>query len=133
MKKGHQKRRDLRKRIAELEKENAGLKSKLREQKITASRYPERYTAFQLYYVDPFTKPELDKLGLEQYGRREAIRKCAVSLAKSIAYNAAEITEQKWPDGWRDVQMTVTLIPPFEQNALEIREAIEEIKREDNA
>lgn len=131
MKKGQPKRRDLRKRIAELEREVLRLNSKLRTRQITESRYPERYGHIQRYYVDPFAKPELDKLGLEQYGRRESIRKCAVALAKTIAYNAAEITEQKRLNGWRDVQMTVMIVPPLEQNAPEIREAIEEIKRED--
>ena len=131
MRKGQPKRRDLRKRIAELEHENAALKSKLRVRQITASRYPERYAAIQRYYVDPFQKPELDKLGLEQYGRREAIRKCAVSLAKTIAYNATEIAEKKLPDGSRAVELSIMLVPPFKEYSTEIREAIEEIKRED--
>lgn len=131
MKKGQPKRRDLRKRIAELERENLHLRIRENARQITASRYPERHVAIQRYYVGPFTQPELDKIWLEQYRRREAIRACALRLAKTIAYNAAEITEQKWPDGWRDVQMTVTLIQHFEQNDTEIREAIEEIKRED--
>lgn len=133
MRKGQPRRRDLRKRIAELEHENAGLKARQRTQEVTARRYPARYTTIQRYYIGPFQKPELDKLGLEQYGRREAIRACALSLAKTIAYNAAEITEKKLLYGWRDVRMTVKFIPPFEQNAPEIREAIEEIKKEDNA
>jgi hypothetical protein len=134
MRKGQPKRRDLRKRIAELEQEVLRLDSKLRTQEVAASRYPVRYTTIQRYYIGPFaSKPELDKLGTEKYRRRDAIRACALSLAATIAYNTAEITERKWPDGWRSVQMTVTFVPPFEQNAPEIREAIEEIKREDTA
>ena len=131
MKKGLPKRRDLRKRIAALEQENRELRVLPKAKTITASRYPERYAVAQRYYVDPFTKPEFDTLGLEQYGRREVIRKCAVALAKTILCNAAEITEEKSLDGWRTVQVTVTLVPPFEQNAPEIQEAIDEIKRED--
>ena len=133
MRKGQPKRRDLRKRIAELEQDVLRLNSELRTREVTASRYPVRYTTIQRYYIDPFTKPELDNLGLEQYRRREAIRACALSLAATIAYNTAEITERKLPDGWRSVQMTVTFVQPFKENATEIREAIEEIKREDNA
>lgn len=127
MRKGLTKRRDLRKRIAELERENAGLKSKLRVREVTASRYPLRYSAIQKYRVEPYEKDP----ALEMYAREEAIRACAVGLAKTIACHATEITEQKCLNGWRAVQMTVVLVPPIQEYAPEIREAIEEIKRED--
>jgi hypothetical protein len=127
MRKGLTKRRDLRKRIAELERENAWLKSKLRVREITASRYPMRYSAIKKYRVEPYEKDP----ALEMYAREEAIRACAVSLAKTIAYQATEITEQKWPDGWRAVEMTVVLIPPIQEYAPEIKTAIEEIRGKD--
>lgn len=127
MRKGQPKRRDLRKRIVELERENAGLKSKLRVREVTASRYPLRYSAIQKYRVEPFEKDP----ALEMYARENAIRACAVSLAKTIACKATEITEQKWPDGWWAVEMTVVLFPPVQEYAPEIKAAIEEIKRED--
>lgn len=125
MRKGLPKRRDLRKRIAALEQENAGLKSKIRVRDITASRYPVRYAAIQKYRVEPFEKD----LALEMCARENAIRACAVSLAKTIAYNATEITEKKTLNGWSAVKMTVVLVPPIQEYAPEIKEAIEEIRR----
>lgn len=127
MKKGQPKRRDLRKRIVELEKDNLHLRIGARAREVTASTYPERHVAVQQYHMEPFEKDP----GMEHYARKIAIRACALRLAKTIAYNATEITEQRWPDGWRAVRMEVMIVPPFEQNAPEIREAIEEIKRED--
>lgn len=127
MRKGQPKRRDLRKRIAEMERELLRLNSKLRTQEINVSRYPMRYAAIQKYRVEPFEKDP----ALEMCARENAIRACAVSLAKTIAYQATEITEQKWPDGWRAVEMTVVLIPPIQEYAPEIKAAIEEIRGED--
>lgn len=127
MRKGQPKRRDLRKRIAEMERELLRLNSKLRTQEINVSRYPMRYAAIQKYRMEPYEKDP----ALEMYARENAIRACAVSLAKTIAYQATEITEQKWPDGWRAVEMTVVLIPPIQEYAPEIKAAIEEIRGED--
>lgn len=129
MKKGLPKRRDLRKRIAKLEREVLRLNSKLRTQEINVSRYPVRYAAIQKYRMEPYEKDP----ALEMCARENAIRACAVSLAKTIAYHAAEITEKKSPDGWRAVEMTVVLVPPIQEYASEIKKAIEEIKKEDNA
>ena len=128
MRKGQPKRRDLRKRIAALERENAWLKSKLRVREVAASRYPMRYSAIQKYRVEPYEKDP----ALEMCARENAIRACAVSLAKTIAYHATEITEKKTMNGWRAVEMTVVLVPPIQEYAPEIKAAIEEIKREDN-
>lgn len=127
MRKGQPKRRDLRKRIAALEREVLRLNSKLRTREINVSRYPMRYAAIQKYRVEPFEKDP----ALEMYARENAIRACAVNLAKTIAYQATEITEQKWPDGWRAVEMTVVLIPPIQEYAPEIKAAIEEIRGKD--
>lgn len=127
MRKGQPKRRDLRKRIAEMERELLRLNSKLRTQEINVSRYPMRYAAIQKYRMEPYEKDP----ALEMYARENAIRACAVSLAKTIAYQATEITEQKWPDGWRAVEMTVVLIPPIQEYAPEIKAAIEEIRGKD--
>lgn len=124
MRKGQPKRRDLRKRIAALERENAGLKSKLRVREVAVSRYPVRYAAIQKYRMEPFEKDP----DLEMCARENAIRACAVSLAKTIAYQATEITEQKSLNGWRTVEMTVALFPPTQKYAPEIKAAIEEIR-----
>jgi len=35
------------------------------------------------------------------------------------------------PDGSRAVELSIMLVPPFKEYSTEIREAIEEIKRED--
>lgn len=124
MRKGQPKRRDLRKRIAELEREVLRLNSKLRTREVAASRYPIRYAAIQKYRVEPYEKDPV----LEMCARENAIRALAVSLAKTIAYHATEITEQKSPNGWRTVEMTVVLFPPTQEYAPEIKAAIEEIR-----
>ena len=125
MRKGQPKRRDLRKRIAKLEREVLRLNSKLRTQEINVSRYPMRYSAIQKYRVEPYEKDP----ALEMCARENAIRACAVSLAKTIAYHATEITEKKTMNGWRAVEMTVVLVPPIQEYAPEIKAAIEEIRR----
>lgn len=125
MKKGLPKRRDLRKRIAELERENAGLKSKLRVREVAVSRYPVTFVS-ERYYRFPGNEIVPGDLL-----RRSLIQSCAYELSKNAVFSAAEITETDRGNGRHTISMKLTVIPSDCTRSAEIQSAIEEIKRED--
>ena len=125
MRKGQPKRRDLRKRIAEMEKENAGLKSKLRAREVAVSRYPVTIVS-ERYYRFPG-----DEIVPGELLRRSLIQSCAYELSKSAVLGAAEITETDRGNGRHTISMKLTVIPSDSVRSAEIQAAIEEIKRED--
>ena len=124
MRKGQPKRRDLRKRIAEMEKENAGLKSKLRAREVAVSRYPVTLVS-ERYYRFPG-----DEIVPGELLRRSLIQSCAYELSKSAVLSAAEITETDRGNGRHTISMKLTVIPSDCTRSAEIQAAIEEIKRE---
>lgn len=125
MKKGQPKRRDLRKRIAELEKETAWLKSKLRERDVAVSRYPVTLVS-ERYYRFPG-----DEIVPGELLRRSLIQNCAYELSKNAVCNMAEITETDRGNGRHTISMKLTVIPSDSVRSAEIQAAIEEIERED--
>lgn len=125
MKKGQPKRRDLRKRIAELEREVLRLNSKLRTQKINVSRYQVTFAA-ERYYRFPG-----DEIFPNELLRKSLIQNCAYELSKNAVFSAAEITETDRGNEWHTISMKLTVIPSDCTRSAEIQEAIEEIKRED--
>lgn len=125
MRKGQPKRRDLRKRIAELEREVLRLNSKLRTQKINVSRYPVTFVS-ERYYRFPG-----DEIVPGDLLRRSLIQSCAYELSKNAVLSAAEITETDRGSERHTISMKLTVIPSDCVRSAEIREAIEEIKRED--
>jgi hypothetical protein len=126
MRKRLPKRRDLRKRIARLEKENAWLKSKLRVREVAVSRYPVTFVS-ERYYRLPG-----DEIISGELLRKSLIQSCAYELSKNATTNVAEITETDRGNGWHTISMKLTVIPSDCTRSDEIQEAIEGIKREDS-
>lgn len=126
MKNGQPKRRDLRKRIAELEKENAGLKSKIRTRDVAVSRYPVTFVS-ERYYRFPG-----DEIFPRELLRKSLIQSCAYELSKNAVFGAAEITETDRGNGRHTISMKLTVIPSDCTRSAETQAAIEEIKREDS-
>lgn len=125
MRKGLPKRRDLRKRIAKLERENAGLKSKLRVREVTVSRYPVTFVS-ERYYRFPG-----DEIVPGDLLRRSLIQNCAYELSKNVVFSAAEITETDRGNGRHTISMKLTVIPSDCTRSAEIKAAIEEIRGEE--
>ena len=126
MRKGQPKRRDLRKRIAELEQEMLRLNTKLRVREVTASRYPVTFVS-ERYYRFPGNEIVPGDLL-----RRSLIQNCAYELSKNAVFGAAEITETDRGNGRHTISMKLTVIPSDCIRSAEIQSAIEEIKREDS-
>lgn len=126
MRKGQPKRRDLRKRIAELEQEVLRLNAKLRARDVAVSRYPVTIVS-ERYYRFPG-----DEIVPGELLRRSLIQSCAYELGKNAVFGAAEITETDRGNGRHTISMKLTVIPSDSVRSVEIQAAIEEIKREDS-
>ena len=117
MKKGIPKRKDLRKRIAELEKENARL---LRPEPTPVAIY----NAFPKRIGGEAWVWQHSEIPLA-FSRQQAINELAHTLAKTIiSEHLAEITEINYGNGYRVIRMLASIVHPQEDYSEEINEAI---------
>lgn len=117
MKKGIPKRKDLRKRIAELEKENARLWRPEPTPVAIYNAFPKRIGGEAWVWQHARVPLALS--------RQQAINELTKSLANSVvSEHLVEITEVDYGNGYRVIRMLASIVPPQEDYSEEIIEAI---------
>ena len=118
MKKGLPKRKELRKRIAELEKENLWLRHP------TPAPAAREYIAFPKRIGGEARVWQHSRIPLA-FSRQQAINDLTKILAKTIiSEHLVEITEVEYGNCYRVIRMLASIVPPQEDYSEEINEAI---------